>query len=148
MKVLFLKLVPNVWHAWEIKEISNAYATNFLIPKWLVKKISPQDEEKLKVEEKKEEKQKRELIINRYKIIEKLNWKIFIFKVKTWNNWKMFWSIWEKEIIQKINNDLKIKLEKKHIYFWPDGHIKKLWKRDLYIKLSSDSMAKITVITE
>gem|GEM_PF-4566587 len=29
-----------------------------------------------------------------------------------------------------------------------DGHIKKLGKKDIYIKLSSDSIAKITIIVE
>ena len=59
----------------------------------------------------------------------------------------MFGWIWEHDIIEKIEKDFWVKLEKKHIDMW-DGHIKKLGKKDIYIKLSSDSMAKITVIVE
>ena len=47
MKVLFLKLVPNVWHVWEIKDVSNSYARNFLIPKGLAKKVDLEEEKKL-----------------------------------------------------------------------------------------------------
>ena len=39
MKVLFLKFIPNVWHEWEIKDVSHAYANNFLIPKGIAKKM-------------------------------------------------------------------------------------------------------------
>jgi len=147
MKVLFLKLVPNVWHVWEIKEISDSYARNFLIPKWFVKKLDKIDEEKIKKEEKKKEEARRNLINNRNKIIELLNGKTLTFKAKTLDNWKMFGWIWEHEIIEKIKKNFNIKLEKKHIDMM-DGHIKKLGKKDIYIKLSSDSIAKITIIVE
>jgi len=147
MKVLFLKLVPNVWHVWEIKEISDSYARNFLIPKWFVKKLDKIDEEKIKKEEKKKEEARRNLINNRNKIIELLNGKTLTFKAKTLDNWKMFGWIWEHEIIEKIEKNFNIKLEKKHIDMM-DGHIKKLGKKDIYIKLSSDSIAKITIIVE
>lgn len=147
MKVLFLKLVPNVWHVWEIKEISDSYARNFLIPKWFAKKLDKLEEEKIKLEEKKKEESRRNLVDNRHKIIELLNGKTLTFKAKTLNNWKMFGWIWEYEIIEKIGKDFDINLEKKHIDMM-EGHIKKLGKKDIYIKLSSDSIVKITVIVE
>lgn len=147
MKVLFLKLVPNVWHVWEIKEISDSYARNFLIPKWLAKKLDEKDEQKIKQEEKKKEEQRRNLVENRHKIIEKLNWKTLIFKAKTLENGKMFGWVWEHDIIERIFKDFWVKLEKKNIDLM-DWHIKKLWKKDVYIKLSSDSIAKLTVIIE
>lgn len=147
MKVLFLQLVPNVGHVWEIKEISDSYARNFLIPKWLAKKLDPSDEKRLLQEEKKKEENRRNLVENRHKIVEALNWKELVFKANTDANWKMFGWIWEHDIIQKISKDFKINLEKKNIELM-DGHIKKIGRKDIYIKLSSDSMAKITVIVE
>lgn len=147
MKVVFLQLVPNVGHIWDIKEISDSYARNFLIPKGLAKKLDEKEEEKLKQEEKKKEENRRNLVENRHKIIETLNLKQLHFKVKIAENWKMFGWIWEHDIIDKIFKDFKIKLEKKHIDM-PDWHIKKIWKKDIFIKLSSDSMAKITIIVE
>ena len=53
MKVLFIKFLPNVGHIWDIKEVSHAYATNFLIPKWYVKTLTPQEEQKIIQDEKK-----------------------------------------------------------------------------------------------
>ncbi len=147
MKVLFLKLVPNVWHVWEIKEVSDSYARNFLIPKGFAKKLDNELEKKLLGEEKKKEDARRNLVENKHKIIDELNWKTLVFKAKTLDNWKMFWWIWEHEIIEKIEKNFKVKLEKKHIELM-DWHIKKLWKKDVYVKLSPESMAKLTVIVE
>ena len=146
MKVLFLKLVPNVWHVWEIKDVSDSYARNFLIPKGLAKKVDLEEEKKLAQEEKKKEEARRNLVENKHKIIETLNHKELSFQAKKLENWKMFWGIWEHEIIEKIQKDFWIKLEKKHIEML-DGHIKKIWKKDVYVKLW-DSMAKITIIVE
>lgn len=148
MKVLFLQLVPNVWHIWDVKEVSDSYASNFLIPKWLAKKLTPQEEKELKEKQKKQEAQRRELAENKFEIIEKLNQKTLIFPSKKQENWKIFGSVWEKEVIKKINDDFKVKLEKKHIDMWEDGHLKKVWKKDIFIKLSPKAMAKITIIIE
>jgi ribosomal protein L9 len=70
-----------------------------------------------------------------------------VFKANTLDNWKMFWSIWENEIIKKIFEEFGIKLEKKHIEM-PNWHIKRIWKNDIFVKLSPDTVAKITVIVE
>lgn len=146
MKVLFLKLVPNVGHVGEMKEISDSYARNFLIPKGLAKKLTPEEEKNLLIQEKKQEESRRNLIENKHKILETLNGQTLLFKAKTLENGKMFWWIWEHDIIQKISKEFKIELEKKHIDM-VDGHIKKIGKKDIYIKLW-DAMAKITIIVE
>lgn len=146
MKVLFLKLVPNVWHVWEVKEVSDSYARNFLIPKWFAKKIDIKEEKELQKKEKKQEESRRNLVENKHKVIESLNLKELYFIAKKLDNWKMFGWIWEHDIIEKIQKDFWIKLEKKHINM-PDWHIKKTWKKDIYIKLW-DSMAKLTIIVE
>lgn len=147
MKVLFLQLVPNVWHAWEIKEISDSYARNFLIPKNLAKKLTPEEEKRFLQEQKKKEESRRNLIENKHKIIETLNYKVLDFKAKTGENGKMFGWFGEHDIIEKIEREFGIKLEKKHIHM-PDGHIKKLGKKDIYIKLWAESIAKITINVE
>jgi len=143
MKVLFKELVVNVGHPWDIKEVSVGYAKNFLIPQGKAIELTPDAERKLKEKLKKEDKHNRELIENRYKIAEELNWKILDFKLKTGSNWKVFWGIWEKDVLKAIKSKFNIELTKKHIDL-PDGHIKKLWESQIFIKLWKDSMAKMT----
>lgn len=145
MKVLFLKHVVNVWKEGEIKEVKTWYASNFLLPKWLVVELTPEEEQKHLQKIKKQDAHKRELIENRHKISEELNWKTIEFKLKTQNNWKIYWWIWEKDIIEYIKSNFGIELTKKHIDL-PDWHIKKVWNTNIYIKLWKDAMAKINLV--
>lgn len=144
MKVLFLKNVINVWKQWEIKEVKDWYATNLLFPKALAVKLTPEVERDYKNKIKKEDTRKRELIENRHNIAEQINWKKLDFTLKAWVNKKVYWAIWEKDIISEIKKKFKITLTKKHIDM-PDWHIKKLWETQIFVKLWKDAMAKIFV---
>jgi ribosomal protein L9 len=55
-----------------------------------VQRLSEKEEKKLLEKQKKEELQRREIIENRHNIIEKLNGKTFVFKLKTGNGEKIF----------------------------------------------------------
>ena len=145
MKVLFLKHVINVWKEGEIKEVKPGYAANMLFPKGLAIELTPQEEKKYKEKLKRQDKHLRELIENRHNIAEKLTWWKLEFSLKSWWWWKVYWGIWEKDILYKIKQNYKIELSKKHIYM-PDGHIKKLWEEYIYVKLWKDAMAKMTII--
>ncbi len=149
MKVLFKELVVNVGHPWDIKEVSTGYAQNFLLPKWKAVELTPQLEKEYLAKLKREDKHNRELVENRHKIAEELNWKVLDFKLKTGANWKVFGWIWEKDVIKAVKSKFKIELTKKHIDL-PGGHIKKLGESQVFIKLWKDSMAKLTanVISE
>jgi large subunit ribosomal protein L9 len=149
MRVLFKELVVNVGHPWDIKEVSTGYAMNFLLPQWKAVELTLDAEKKHNEKLKKEDKHNRELIENRHKIAEQLNWKVLDFKLKTGANGKVFGWIWEKDVIKAVNSKLKIELTKKHIDL-PGGHIKKLGESQIFIKLWKDSMAKLTanVISE
>ena len=145
MKVLFLKHVINVAKEGEIKEVKSGYAENMLFPKKLAIRLTPEAEKQHKEKLKREDAHKRELIENRHNIVEELTWKKLEFSLKTGANNKVFWWIWEKDIIREVKKKFKIELTKKHIDL-PDGHIKKLWESDVFIKVWKDAMAKIRVL--
>lgn len=144
MRVLFLKHVVNVWKEWEIKEVKDWFATNNLIPQGLAIKLTPEEEKRLNDKKKKQDKHKMQLIENRHSIVEELNQKRLDFSLKTWENWKIYWWINEKDILSLINKKFKIELARSNIYM-PDWIIKKLWEHFVYIKLWKDSMAKIII---
>ena len=144
MKVLFLKHVINVWKEGEIKEVKPGYAANCLFPKGFAIELTPAEEKKFKNKLKKEDSHRRELIENRHNLSEILNAQTLMFSLKSWANWKVYWGIWEKDIINQVKSKFKIELSKKHIDL-PDGHIKKLGDSYIYVKLGKDAMAKMTV---
>lgn len=147
MKVLFLEHVINVWKKGEIKEVKAWYASNMLFPKWFAVELTPEQEKKHRDSLNREDKHRRELIENRYNLSDVLNGKKIVFSLKTWWWDKVFGWIWEKDIIEKVKKDFKIELSKKHIDL-PDGHIKKLWEHQVFIKLWKDAMAKMFISVE
>lgn len=144
-KVLLLEKVPWVGLKWEIKEVSDGYAQNFLFKKNLAKKIDDKWEKDLIEKRKKEEQKRRDLIEKKHEYVNMLNYKTINFSLKAKENWHLFGSIWEKEIIEEIKKLFSLELEKKHIDMWKDWHIKHTWKRDIYIKFSPKDLAKITI---
>jgi len=144
MKVLFLKHVINVWKEGEIKEVKAWYAANMLFPKGFAIELTPENEKKYKDKLKKDERHRMELIENRHSISEVLNNKSLTFTLRTWANHKVYWWIWEKDIISEIKKHFKVELTKKHIDM-PNGHLKKLWDNQIFIKLWKDSMAKMNI---
>jgi len=147
-RVLLLQNVPWIWREWEVKEVKHWYASNFLFPKNLAKIVTPQEEKKLAQNKKNQEARRVELIEKRHEIAEKLNNQKFDFIFKATGSWKIFGSVWEKDILKKIKSKYKIELAKKHIDMWPDGHLKKVWERQVFIKLWKDVHCKIIVIAK
>jgi large subunit ribosomal protein L9 len=142
MKVLFKKHVVHVGKEWEIKEVKSWYAQNFLFPNGLAVEFTNAEAKKQKSSKRKDEAHRRELLSNRYEIVESLNGKQLDFRLKSGQNNKVYWGIWEKDIIEAVKKQYKVDLNKKHIELM-DGHLKSLWDHDIYIKLWKDAMAKM-----
>lgn len=144
-KVLLLERVPNLWKQGEVVEVKDWYFSNFILPKKLWRIVTDNDIKNIEENKKKDQARKVELIEKRHEIAETLNWKELTFKMKS-KSWKIFWSIWEKEVIKEVKNKFWFELEKKHIDFWPDWHIKKLENRDVSIKLWSDVFCRVKIL--
>ncbi len=145
MKVLFKKHVVNVWKPWEVKDVKPGYAQNFLFPHGHAVEYTDVIAKSMKQSQKKEEAHRIELIENRHEIVEKLNGNKLEFQLKTWANDKVYGWIWEKDILTALKKKYKVELTKKHVELM-DGHLKKLWSHDIYIKVWKDAMAKMQVI--
>lgn len=143
MKVLFLQHVINVWKVWEIKEVNDSYARNFLIPKKYAKQFTKEDEKNLELKKKKIEKNRINKVENRHELWEKLNWKTFTL-ILSKGTGKLFWSVTEKEIIEILKKEEKLDFTKWEIVM-ESGHIKKTWKHDVFVKLWAWEMAKIII---
>lgn len=142
MKVLFLQHVLNVWKVWEIKDVSDSYVRNVLLPKWFVKIFTKEEELKLINKKKKDEQTRILKVEHRHEIFDLLNWKNIDFFLKKDALGKTFWSIWEKEIIEWLKKNFKIDFSKSDISM-PNWHIKKIWLADVFIKIWDWVTAKI-----
>lgn len=145
MKIILLKDVEKLGQKGEIKEVSNGYARNYLLPKRLgvlatkgTLKVAEQrikaEEKKIKDLEEKAKETKKELESRKYEL-----------EVKGGPGGKIFGSVTHKEIADLIHNETGILIDKKQVLEEP---IKELGEHKVKIKLHEDILAVISLKLE
>lgn len=108
MKVILLKDIPKIGKKHEIKEVSDGYAGNFLLPKKLVEVATPskiKEIEALKKTIQIENQIQEDLLI---KNLAQINGLELIIKGKTSDAGHLFKSIQQKDIVEKMKKDYHI----------------------------------------
>lgn len=142
MKVIFLKDVKGQGKKNEIKEVSDGYATNFLIKKGYAVKATDSNVFKVS-KEVSEQKLEENLLIKELKDVKKrLEQEKIEFKVDTGGQDRMFGTISTKQIKQELNN-LGYKIEKQAIKM--DHPISTLGIHNVDIELHKQVIATIKV---
>ncbi|MFA5841161.1 MAG: 50S ribosomal protein L9 [Candidatus Paceibacterota bacterium] len=102
MKVIFLQDVPKVGRRYDVKEVNDGYAMNFLFPRKLAEIATPNAVIQL-------EKHKKEIIVERavqedllIKNLEEIKSKIIVIKGKANDKGHLFSAIHTKEIIEEM----------------------------------------------
>lgn len=136
MKIILLKKLNGVGDEYEIKEVKDGYARNYLIPKNLA---IPLNERNLKWLEELNKKKQQKIKIETKRTMEifhSLNDKEITIKVKAGENGKIFGSVTKEKIIEKIAEETKIELDKYNILI--DEPLKSLGVHVVPIKLNSE----------
>jgi large subunit ribosomal protein L9 len=141
MKILLNQDVKGLGKKGEIKEVSNGYARNYLLPKNIAviateEVVKKSDQEKIKKDiqvdlEKKELKN----------LVQKIKGKVFIIESKA-NEEKLFGSINRKDIIKSLSTE-NINLKEDWIKL--DQPIKELGIREIEIELPFKIKTKLSV---
>ena len=114
MKVIFIKDLKNQGKVDEIKEVSDGYATNFLIKNGYAVKYTKTSNERLNDDIKQREQKETEDISNANKLKNKLAKENLIFEVKAGKDGKVFGNISTKQISEKLSS-LGYDIDKKKI---------------------------------
>ena len=114
MKVIFIKDLKNQGKVDEIKEVSDGYATNFLIKNGYAVKYTKTSNERLKDDIKLREQKEEKDINNANNLKNKLAKENLVFEVKTGKNGKVFGNISTKQISEKLST-LGYDIDKKKI---------------------------------
>ena len=103
MKVIFIKDLKKQGKKNEIKEVSDGYATNYLIKNGYAVKYTKSSSDRLdnEIEDNKKNEEKNIKIANEIK--KKLESEKIVFYVKTGNDDRVFGSISSKQICEKLN---------------------------------------------
>jgi large subunit ribosomal protein L9 len=142
MKVIFLKDVVNVAKAGEIKEVSDGYAANLLLPRKLAIKATPDVLGQLEARQRAEAKRQAEGDAVLKAQAGKLAGKVITLKAKTGGGSKLYGSITTSDVASELKK-AGYDIDKRKIEL-PDN-IRSLGIYDTVIKLGRDVSATIKV---
>ena len=146
MKVILLKDVKNVGKKGEIKEVSDGYARNFLIPRGFAIEASKGNLKHL-LYEKKQEKEKEERIKKRSEeILNKLSKRVWEIKVKAGSAGKLFGSLTSSSVAEILSKAIGEEINKRWIKV--KKPIKEIGIYNIDVKLPGGVTGKIKVKIE
>jgi len=146
MKVVLLEDLPGKGKAGEIKEVSNGYARNFLLPRGLALVATPTV---IKQVESSLEKEKLEESIDRDKLVElaqQIEGREIRFKARMGAGERLFGSITAADVAEELSQAIGSVIDKKKIDI--EKSLRKTGSYEVAIKLASDLNPQITVVIE
>ncbi|MDN5345883.1 50S ribosomal protein L9 [Petrotoga halophila] len=144
MKVLLLEDVAKLGRKGEIKEVSDGYARNYLIPKNLAVEATDGYIKHIKESKKIEDKKKENLRKRSEEILEKLKDTKIEIKAKAGEKGKLFGAVTAQDISEKIEELLDEKFDK--TWFDEKVNIKELGTHTLKVKLPQAVRGEIKVV--
>ncbi len=143
MKVLFLKDVANVARAGEIKEVSDGYAANYLLPKNLAQRASVDVQNRFEAQKRAGAKRAAEQEAETKALAAKISGQTFTITAKTGGREKLYGSITNADIATEVSRILGVEIDKRKVEL-PEA-IRALGTYDVCIKLHKDISPKIKV---
>lgn len=142
MKVIFIKDLKKQGKKNEIKEVSDGYATNYLIKNGYAVKYTKSSSDRLdsELEDNKKNEEKNIKIANEIK--SKLEKEKIVFDVKAGNDGKVFGSISSKQICEKLN-ELGYNVNKKMLI--SDENLSSLGNFYIDVQLYKGVVAKVNI---
>ncbi len=146
MKVVFLQDVPNVARVGEIKEVSDGYGRNFLIPKKLALLATSSATSSTEAQRRITERSQAQTETEMTELAQQLEGKEVILKAKTGAKDRLFGSITSADIASELQNTTGLVVDKKKIELAEP--IRQLGSYEVVIKLAKDTAPTIKVIVE
>jgi len=144
MKVILLQDVKGSGKAGSLVEVSDGYARNFLIPKKLATEATPKNLTDLKQQEAKRAKERERQIADAKAVAEKLQSLTVKVVARGGEGGRLFGSITSKEIIEALQKQHGIALEKNKIL--QEEPIKTFGTHEVKIKLGHETTGLINLV--
>lgn len=146
MKIILIKDVKNLGREGEIKEVSDGYARNFLIPKGLATEATATKLKESQEKETREKKKKTRETEDARALKEKLDGQTVAIAVKTGGSDRLFGAVTAKEIADVINQKFKVNIDKKKIEM--TDPIKHLGEYQVKLKIYPSIQAQLKIIVK
>lgn len=147
MKVVFIRDVPNVARAGEIKEVANGYGRNFLVPRKLAVLATPEVintiGKKLEIIAQSQAQTEAELL----ELADHLNGREVTLEARAGVKDRLYGSITAADIAAELENATGFVIDKRRVVL--DEPIRQVGSYDVAIRLARDIVPKIRVtVTE
>jgi large subunit ribosomal protein L9 len=146
MKLIFLRDVPNVAGAGEIKEVADGYGRNFLIPQKLAMRATPLAIKTMETQRRSIEHSQAQTEAEMKELAHQLEEKEIILKARSGASDRLFGSITSADIVSELQNTIGLVLDKKKLEL-PEP-IRHLGSYQIVIKLAKDISPTIKVTIE
>ncbi|MDQ6421916.1 50S ribosomal protein L9 [Paenibacillus sp. LHD-117] len=144
MKVIFLQDVKGQGKKGEVKELSEGYVRNFLLPKGLAKLASDGNLKTLEVQNASEVKRKAKEKEDAQALAKKLEETTVVVKAKAGEGGRLFGAVTSKQVAEALAA-LGVKIDKRKIEM--DDPIRTLGVTQVPVKLHPEVKAKLNVQT-
>ena len=142
MRVIFLKDVEDIGKKYEVKEVKDGYAKNFLIPQGLAEPATKEALKKLELQKEIEEKEAEDELKKIQALASSIDGQEITISVKVGEEGQLFESISPQKILDGLKK-LGFDVKKRQIEF--DEPIKTLGEFPVKVKLEHNLEAEITV---
>ncbi len=146
MKVILLNDITRVGQKYDVKEVSNGYGRNYLIPRGLAEIYSKKTVEKiatLKAQHGEEKKIKEDLLL---KNLEDLKGESIVMKEKANDKGHLFAGVHKEELIPVIKKQTRLDMDAEHIIL--EHPIKELGEYDIEVKVGDKNVVFKLVIEQ
>lgn len=143
MKIILLTDVRGKGKKGEVINVADGYA-NFLINQNKAVKADDANLRKLEEEKKEKARQEKEHLEEMKRLKEKLDKVMLKFKVKVGDNGQMFGSVSTKQIVSSLDNEHKIKIDKRKILL--DQNIQQLGITKVRVQLHPEVISEFQVL--
>ncbi|MCM3472273.1 50S ribosomal protein L9 [Brevibacillus borstelensis] len=142
MKVIFLKDVKGQGKKGEVKDLSEGYVRNFLLPQGLVKEATEANMKTLDAQQRSEAKRKEQEKIEAQQLAEKMNEITVKVSGKAGEGGRLFGAISSKQVAQALEDQFQIKLDKRKLEM---EAIRALGVTQVKVKLHNEVTATLKV---
>lgn len=143
MKVIFLKDVPNVASAGEIKEVASGYGRNFLIPQKLALLVNPQAINLMATQRRVKARQQAESEAEFLELAQELDSREITLEARVGAQDHLYGSITNADIAAELQDSAGLVVDKRKIELAEP--IRQLGSYEIVVKLAKDIVPKIRV---
>ena len=146
MKVVLLSDVKGTGKKGDIKEVSDGFARNFLLPKKLAQVVTPNILNDINNKKKAEEHKKQQELDQANQDRALLDGQAYVVRAKSGSGGRLFGSVTTREIAEAIKNKSGIEIDRRNIVL--ENDIKQYGSYEVIIKIHTGITARIYLFVE